>query len=144
MEEFPITASESAGDQPLTLTDAERQLTALAQQLSAQLEALSQAESSRQQALDTREADLNRREMAAMAREALEERGLPAGLAECLNLEDEAALRAAVDTLEEAFRAAVQQEVEKRLLTAVPKSASAVSLSDLSDEDYYAAVCRNE
>lgn len=143
MEEYPIAAPEAV-DQPLTLAGAEKQLTALASQLSQQLEDLSQAQATRQTDLDTREADLNRREMAARAREALEDKGLPAALADCLSLSDDDALRTAVDALEEAFRAAVQQAVEKRLLADAPKSSAPVSLSDLSDEDYYAAVCRND
>ena len=144
MEEIPAAAPEAPGAEPLTLNDAERQLAALAQQLAARLEALSQAEEQRRQARDTREADLDRREMVARAREALEERGLPSALADCLSFPDEAAVLTGVEALEESFRAAVQQAVEQRLLTSAPKSAAPVNLSELADEDYYAAVCRND
>ena len=136
--------STAADAEPLTLPDAEQQLFALAQQLSARLEALSQAENARQEALDTREEQLRRREVTARAREALAERGLPPALADCLSFPDEEALRQGVDALEAAFRAAVQQAVDERLLADPPRSAAPAALSDLSDEDYYAAVCRND
>lgn len=129
---------------PLTLEEAQAQLIALIQRLSARMDALSQAENDRREALDTREADLVRREKSAQARQALEDRGLPASLAECLFFPEEEDPEAAADAIEAAFRAAVQQAVEERLRTAAPKSASPLPLSELCDEDYYAAVCRND
>ena len=126
------------------LEELQSQLTNLIQRLAAQLDALAQAESDRAQALDTREADLDRRENAAKARQALEARGLPASLADCLTVTDENGAEAAAEALEKAFRAAVQQAVEARLCAEAPRSASPVPLSEMCDEDYYAAVCRND
>ena len=136
MEETPITTAD-------TLNDVERQLAALAQKLSSQIEALSREDDIRREALDDREDDLRRREMAARAYDALKERALPTELADCLSFADEAALENAVDALEKAFRAAVQQGVEERLLTDAPRTGEMKPLSEMTDEEYYAAVSRN-
>lgn len=135
MEE-PITAPAEA------LSRLEQMLTGLAGQLSAQVEALAREDTARRAALEDREDDLRRREMLSLARELLQEKELPAELADCLCCPDEAALRAAADALEEAFRAAVQRGVEERLLTDAPKTGAVKPLSDMTDEEYYAAVCR--
>ena len=141
MEDYPITpAPETAPDSP----GAQERLAALAQQLTERLEAGLREENARRQALESREADLNRREMTAKTREELDKRGLPAALADCLVFSDESAMLTGVSVLEEAFRAAVQSGVEERLLSGAPKAASLTPLSELSDEEYYAAVCRND
>ena len=123
-----------------TLADVEQQLSALAQRLSAQIEAFAQQEQARSDALSGREEDLCRREMAAQARDALQERGLPTALADCLCFADAEEMQNGVDALEKAFRAAVQQGVEDRLLSDAPKSAAMKPLSEMTDEEYYAAV----
>ena len=140
MEEPKNPAPEST----LSLSDVERQLSALSQKVSAEISALAQADTARREALDTRESDLRRRELTARAHDLLKDRGLPTGLSQVLAFSDETALAAGIDALEKAFRAAVQSGVEQRLLTAAPKAASLVNPSDLTDEEYYAVVCRGE
>ena len=141
MEDHP---AQEPLETPLTREDVERQFTLLSGQLQRQLELSAQEAAARKDALDGREEEVRRREMAALAKEMLEERSLPAALAGALSFENEDALKEGVDALESAFRAAVQQGVEERLLSAAPKTAPLVPLSELSDEEYYAAVCRRE
>ncbi|MBR1585050.1 MAG: DUF4355 domain-containing protein [Clostridia bacterium] len=142
MEENVTTAPEEA--RPLTAADVERQLAALAQTLMAQMEKNAQADTSRQEQMDAREQDLARRELAAKARRLLMEKELPEDLADSLFFENEAAMAQAIDALEIAFRAAVQQAVEERLSDSAPKAGALVPLDQLTDEEYYAAVCRND
>ena len=81
--------------------------------------------------------------MNARVREELEKRGLPVQLAEGLSFATPEEMEEGVQALEEHFRAAVQQGVEARLLTDAPKAAPLKPLSEMTDEDYYAAVfCR--
>lgn len=141
MEDHP---AQEPLETPLTREDVERQFTLLSEQLQRQLELSAQEAAARKDALDGREEEVRRREMAALAKEMLEERSLPAALSGALSFENEDALKEGVDALESAFRAAVQQGVEERLLSAAPKTAPLVPLSELSDEEYYAAVCRRE
>ncbi len=141
MEETPIVQPETA---PLTAASLERQLAELARKLTEQMEAHSLSLEKRRESMEEKEQDLTRREMAARARSLLRERELPEELADCMSFSDEAAVEKAVDALEEAFRAAVQQGVEERLLTAAPKAGAVTPLDQLSDEEYYAAVCRND
>ena len=136
----PVPPAEPA----LSLADVERQLTALSQQVSAEISALAQMDTARREALDTRESELRRRELNARAHELLKDRGLPTALSTVLSFSNESALNAGIDALEKAFRAAVQSGVEERLLTAAPKAPTHVAPSDLSDEEYYAVVCRSE
>ena len=140
MEDQKSPAPENA----LSLSEVERQLAALSQKVSAEISALAQADTARRASLDTRESDLRRRELSARAHDLLKERGLPTALSTVLSFSDENALSAGVDALDKAFRAAVQSGVEERLLTAAPKAASLMNPSDLSDEEYYAVVCRSE
>lgn len=144
MEEPILENPETAGEGPLTRAEVERQMSEMAQRLTRQIEAGAQAENARREELNTREAELRRREMAALAREELEKRGLPTALAEALPFQEKEKLAQGMDALEEAFRAAVQQGVEERLLTGAPKKAALKPLSELSDEEYYAAVCRRD
>ena len=126
-----------------TLAAVEGRLAELAARLSAQVEALTEQDETRRQTLDTREDELRRRELTAQAHELLQQRGLPTALADCLAFADADALRRGVDTLESAFRTAVQQGVEERLLTQdAPKSGAVKPLSEMTDEEYYAAVSR--
>ena len=144
MEELPIALPEENPDQPLTRADVERQLSALSQRISEKIEESARQEAARREALDTREEELLRREMTAKAREMLESRGLPGEIAPALSCETAESLHEAVDALERAFRAAVQQGVEERLIASAPKAAVLKPLSELTDEEYYAAVSRNE
>ena len=140
MEEQMTPAPENA----LSLADVERQLSALSQKVSAEISALAQADTARREALDTRESDLRRRELNARAHDLLKAHGLPTELSNVLSFSDETALTAGISALEKAFRTAVQSGVEQRLLTAAPKAAPLMNPSDLSDEEYYAVVCRSE
>ena len=130
MENLSVPLPEAPQDAAQALED---RISALAEQWSARLD-------SRQEALETRENALRNRELAARAREALEARGLPASLSACLSFQSEEALEKGVPALEEAFRAAVQQSVEARLTASAPKAAPLKPLSDISDEEYYAAI----
>ena len=138
MEEPKNPAPENA----LSLADVERQLSALSQKVSAEISALAQADTARREALDTRESDLRRRELTARAHDLLKDRGLPTALSTVLAFSDESALAAGIDALDKAFRTAVQSGVEARLLTAAPKAAPLKAPSDMTDEEYYAAVSR--
>ena len=134
--------AEAPAETNLSLADVERQLSALSQKVSAEISALAQADTARREALDTRESDLRRRELTARAHELLQDRGLPTQLSTVLSFSNESALATGIDALEKAFRAAVQSKVEERLLTAAPKAPSHVSPADMTDEEYYAVVCR--
>lgn len=140
METESITTLQET--QPLTAADVQEQLADLIRRLTQQLEQAAQEQAQRAQQLNTREEDLAARELNARARQLLAERELPEELALCLNFRDEASLKAGIDALEEAFRTAVQQGVENRLTQDAPKTGALKPLDQLSDEEYYAAVCR--
>ena len=142
MEEQAVP--EKPAENTLSLADVERQLSALSQKVTAEISALAQADTARREALDTRESDLRRRELNARAHDLLKDHGLPTALSTVLSFSDESALSAGIDALEKAFRAAVQAKVEERLLTSAPKAPSHVPPSEMSDEEYYAVVCRSE
>ena len=93
----------------------------------------------RENELAEREKQLLRRELKAMALEKLAERGLPAELAEALNYESEQACLNALDKLERAFRAAVQQAVDERLRGETPSMGASrrTDAEAMSDADYY-------
>lgn len=128
-------------DAPLTREEMEAQLSQLRQSVQEQLLMQQQAANEAQQALAQRESQLRQRELIALTREELEQRDLPISLAESLPFADEAAMKAGLEALETAFRAAVQKGVEERLLSPAPKAAAIKPLSDLSDEEYYAVIC---
>ena len=86
---------------------------------------------------------LARRELIALARDELQRRALPASLAEQLPFPSQEALCSGLDALEDAFRAAVQQGVEARLLDGAPKKTVVKPAEEMSDAEYYAAMCRN-
>lgn len=142
MEETPVIQTEpvpTAPDAP-----AESELAALARRLADQLETARQAQDAREESIREREAALRTQELAALARRMLREKELPEELADCLTFADEAAVKCGVDAIEEAFRAAVQQGVEARLQSAAPKTGEIKPIDQLTDEEYYAAVCRND
>ena len=74
-----------------------------------------QAAKDREAAIAKREAEITRRELRAEAIETLHKRGLPANLEAVLNYADADACSASIDTVEKAFREAVQQGVDERL-----------------------------
>lgn len=74
----------------------------------------------RENDLAKREADLNRRELRATAAQSLSEKGLPTALLDCLNYQDAESCNKSIDTIETAFRAAVQRGVEERMKGTTP------------------------
>lgn len=136
MDEIICPAPETQAPPEAALTRAE---------LEAAMDALEKSFQSRldaqHDALAQKEAALRRQELTAKARQALQQRELPIALADALPFADDAALQNGLDALEEAFRAAVQKAVEERLLSAAPKAAPVKPLSEMTDEEYYAAVC---
>lgn len=99
-----------------------------------------QAAKDRESALAQREAEITRRELRATAIDTLQKRGLPKSLESVLDYKDADSCSASIDTLEKAFRDAVQQGVDERL------KASGVSVrggntpdyAHMSDAEYYA------
>lgn len=102
----------------------------------AQMTAEQRAQHDREQreaALAQREAELNRRELRATALNTLAERGLPSTLAETLNYTDADQCNASIDSVEKAFRAAVQQGVESRMKGSVPAAATSTETTLLDE-----------
>ena len=95
--------------------------------------------SRREAALNERERQLVERELRAMALEKLAERGLPRELADALPYTDEARCLAGLDSVERAFRAAVQAGVDERLRGGTPCAATGrrADADSLSDAEYY-------
>lgn len=94
----------------------------------------------RERQLAEREQEINRRELRAMAAQLLAERGLPGELADAICFEDAEACERSIDSVERAFRAAVQQGVTQRLGSgAPPKGGEICEPGKLTDEQYYAA-----
>lgn len=122
---------------------AQERLNALARRLEEKIAAEETAQVARDAALMTREDALARRELIALARDELQRRALPASLAEQLPFTSQEALCSGLDALEDAFRAAVQQGVEARLLDGAPKKTVVKPAEEMSDAEYYAAMCRN-
>lgn len=100
-----------------------------------------QAAKDREAAIAQREAELNRRELRATAIEDLRKRGLPTSLEIVLNYTDADVCNASIDTVEKAFREAVQQGVDERLRQSgvTVRSGNAPDYSKMSDAEYYAA-----
>ena len=63
-------------------------------------------------------------------------------LAEALRFADAESMEQGIALLEEAFRAAVQQGVEERLLLSAPKVIPVRPAGELSDAEYYAALAQ--
>ena len=131
-------------NEQVTLAQLEEFFDSLSRRLTAQWEQRAQAEDQRTQALDAREEELKHREATARAAALLKEKELPEELASCLSFDEEDSAADAIAALEKAFRAAVQQAVEQRLAADAPKTGALIPLDQLSDEEYYAAVCRNQ
>jgi hypothetical protein len=74
----------------------------------------------REAALAEREDTLKRSEVRATATQLLVKKGLPAGLADALEYADSDKASAAIEQLEQAFRAALQQGIEERMKGAAP------------------------
>ena len=70
--------------------------------------------------LAAREAALKRREIRAAAVQLLQDKGLPAGLADALEFADAQSMAAAIDQLEQAFRTALRQGIEERMKGMAP------------------------
>lgn len=100
--------------------------------------------SRREAALNERERILVERELRAMALTELSARGLPAELADALPYDAEAHCRAALDSLERVFRAAVRQSVDERLRGETPSGGvrSRLDADSLSDAEYYRLTAR--
>lgn len=93
----------------------------------------------REEALEAREKLLMERELRAMALERLAQRGLPRELADALCYESEQKCLDALGALEQAFRRAVQEAVDKRLRGSAP-SVGGMQTADpdaMSDAEYY-------
>ena len=100
-----------------------------------------QAAKEREAAIAQREAEITRRELRAEAIETLHKRGLPTGLEAVLNYADADACNASIDTVEKAFREAVQQGVDERLRQSgvTVRAGNAPDYGKMSDAEYYAA-----
>jgi len=77
----------------------------------------------REEQMNEREAVIMRRELRATALDALEQRGLPAVLADVLNYESAEACNTSIEALEKAFRPAVQTGVDERMKPNLPPKA---------------------
>lgn len=77
-----------------------------------------------------READLARRELKADARSVLEEKEVPAEFLDMLLGRDMKETKANVDTFKTAFDAAVQAQVEKRLVGKTPQTGNGGAVSE--------------
>lgn len=95
--------------------------------------------SRREAELNEREKKLLRRELKAMAVEKLAQRGLPAELADALCYDSEAECAKGIDSLERAFRAAVQASVDERLRGETPIAGAGrrADAEQMNDADYY-------
>lgn len=89
----------------------------------AKMNADQKAEYERQQRdeeLKKREADITRRELRASALETLAEKGLPKGLADILDYKDAESTKTSLESVEKAFREAVEAGVNERLKSGAP------------------------
>lgn len=80
--------------------------------------------------LKQREADLARRELKADARSVLEDKEVPAEFLDMLLGRDMKETKANVDTFKTAFDAAVQAQVEKRLVGKTPQTGNGGAVSE--------------
>jgi len=81
----------------------------------------------RETALAERESALRSREMRAEAVQLLQQKGLPAELADALEYTDAEGMRAAIGQLEQAFRAALQQGIEERMKGMAPAATTSTA-----------------
>lgn len=82
--------------------------------------------------LQQREAEITRRELKAETMETLLEKGLPKELADVVNYADADSCKSSIDSLEKAFRAAVEAGVTERLKGKAPKTDAGDTGSALS------------
>ena len=103
-------------------------------------QAAEQAAKDRENALAQREAEITRRELRATAIDTLLKRGLPKSLESVLDYKDADSCSASIDTLEKAFRDAVQQGVDERLKASgvTVRGGNAPDYASMSDAEYYA------
>ncbi|HPF86512.1 MAG TPA: DUF4355 domain-containing protein [Candidatus Limiplasma sp.] len=78
----------------------------------------------RETALAAREDALKQREIHAETVQLLQQKGLPADLADALSYADRDSMQSAVDQLEQAFRTALQQGIEERMKGMTPAAAT--------------------
>lgn len=97
---------------------------------------LAEAKASSESALNKREAELNQREMQIRAKELLEERGLPKGLAKVLKYDDEESLKEAINVIEHTrgFRdnEQIDQKNKQSHWGVIPQP---LPISDIGDDD---------
>lgn len=103
-------------------------------------QAAEQAAKDRENALAQREAEITRRELRATAIDTLQKRGLPKSLESVLDYKDADSCSASIDTLEKAFRDAVQQGVDERLKASgvTVRGGNTPDYAHMSDAEYYA------
>jgi len=90
----------------------------------------------REEELAKREREITRRELRATALETLAEKGLPKQLAEILDYTDAESTNKSIETVEKAFREAVEQAVNERLKGGgAPKGAMGGGNSTLPDAE---------
>lgn len=75
----------------------------------------------REEELAKREAEITRRELRASALETLSEKGLPKELADIINYTDAESTKTSLESIEKAFRQAVEDGVNERLKGNPPK-----------------------
>ena len=112
-----------------------------ARQAQALAEAKAQTErdfQQREDAVSKREKEIARRELRGSAIEQLAFRGLPAGLADALNYENAESLDKSLNAAEHAFRDAVRQGMEARMVGMQPEAGvQPIRNEDLDDDSYY-------
>lgn len=106
-----------------TKWDAEKQAELTEQEKLAKMKADEKAQYEREKAenrLKEREAEITRRELTASAKETLIEKGLPAELATIVNYTNADTCKESLDTLEKAFKAAVETATNDKLRSKNP------------------------
>ena len=99
----------------------------------------------RERELNKREAEISRRELQAQAVDTLASRDLPKALAPLLDYTSAETVSASMDTVEKAFRDAVQAAVDTRLKASgvtLPTPGNRPDYSKMTDADYYASVLK--
>jgi hypothetical protein len=98
----------------------------------------------REKKLADREVEITRRELRAKALEALAEKGLPKELAETLNYTDADSCNQSIESVEKAFRAAVDAAVNAKLRGNPPKVGDPVKTDydKMTDAEYYSTTMK--
>ena len=123
-QEAAVQAARSEAERLLSMTDEERA-----------------QEQQREAELARREEEVARRELRAQAVQELAARQLPAELADLLDYTDAECCSASMETVEQLFRQAVQQGVERRIAGSAPRAGGdrqgrSASLRDAISEHY--------